>query len=165
MRIRIKKRHLKKEKIFAEIVKVEPNIIKEIKDVLDQKGVVIADKKLFGIIKWVSLFEYDETQKLLKLKKTIFTEGIDAKKREKHDKKMVDYMQTFIALEDEYDKVEANGEIAEKKKTKIGKTEVSISAFAFFAGMFIWIATDEFMYFSLGLVISVGALAFTRIKK
>lgn len=140
-------------KIFCELVKVDPSIVRETEYALENKNIVFAYKEK-NILKIIYLFEKvpSEKGKTLVFKKTVHTPDVSEEDLIKIENNICQDLGADIAM-DEIQRVEWNDKEIVPTKVKIGKYELGTAALIFISALVISVFSDE-----IALPISVGIL-------
>ena len=153
----ITKRVLEKEKWdLKEIKKENPDIIDELNDVIDNKGVIFAlgrkiDKK--KIVKGIYIFkcEVKEQEKILTFDRTLFSEVIRDEVIHQFEDEIDSLLGSSVS-ENMYSKAVFRDREFVVKKVKLGKYEISVSLLWMFGGILLWILNKDVIWFMFGIV-------------
>lgn len=140
---------------FEEISKNNEKIVEEIENVLDNKGLVFALGKKIDknrVVKAVYIFKTDLNgdEKVLVFDKKIFSEKISEDVISEFENNIDDVLGAAVSKEQVNRAIFGEKEF-ELKKVKIGKYEVSSALLWFVWGVLLWVVTDDFIWFCLGI--------------
>lgn len=163
--LEVTKKVIEKNKVsFDEFSKKD---LKEIENILDDKGLVFAlakkiDKK--KVVKGLYLFklEIKEEQKTLIFDKNIFVEEIKEEVLVEFEE-LLDEVLGSVVSEQQVHSVKFKEKEFELKKIKIGKYEISGAILWFLAGIILSILLDNFIWF--GIFICFGLSSNYVVKK
>lgn len=141
---------------LEEIKKENPDIVDELKDVINNKGVIFAlgrkiDKK--KIVKGIYIFKckIKETEKILIFDRTLFSEVIRDEVINQFEDEVDSLLGSGIS-ENVYSKAVFRNREFEIKKVKLGKYEISASILWICGGVVLWILTKDYIWFLFGIV-------------